>query len=391
MWDNVIQPVWNLFKGIWTDVLQPAMNTLKSGFETIWNGVGNAIKGGINLGIKAINALMGGIASLGDKLPGISISWTNIKELAAGGTIPVGVNFFAAGGRMPSAEVGAGFKTNGPRAIVGEGNPLYPEYVVPTDPRYRSRARDLYDALGNDLGVPGGKPVPRHETGGVIDAIKDRAGDVLGGVRKGAAIAAFAAPLAAANVLIDRIPKGFMRDTANSVKNKIYDFVKGEDAKLPDTPPPTAAGNAAVPTGGGVIQRIISMISGTPLLYRVTSTLRPGDDGFHGQGRAVDFAGPQPGNDTPALLSIWKHFSGFAANLKELIYSGPGATSYKNGSAHVYNEATGQATTTTFTSLSPRVASLPGRPGHLSERRVPRQSSRLASSTDALTPGLPMW
>jgi hypothetical protein len=45
---------------------------------------------------------------------------------------------------------------NRPTAIVGEGNPRFPEYVVPTDPKYRSRALSLWHAAGGQLMADGG-------------------------------------------------------------------------------------------------------------------------------------------------------------------------------------------------------------------------------------------
>ncbi len=41
-------------------------------------------------------------------------------------------------------------------AIVGEGRSQYPEYVIPTDPRYRNRAQALHAAAGTKLMEDGG-------------------------------------------------------------------------------------------------------------------------------------------------------------------------------------------------------------------------------------------
>lgn len=46
--------------------------------------------------------------------------------------------------------------TDGPMAIVGEGRPQFPEYVIPTDPQYRSRALGLFASLGGHLMAEGG-------------------------------------------------------------------------------------------------------------------------------------------------------------------------------------------------------------------------------------------
>lgn len=65
-------------------------------------------------------------------------------------------------------------KTNRPTAIVGEGNPRYPEYVIPTDPKYRSRALAMHQQAGTQLLESGGI------IGGAWDWTKDTVGDVIG-------------------------------------------------------------------------------------------------------------------------------------------------------------------------------------------------------------------
>ncbi len=84
-----------------------------------------------------------GIYSIWDKITGwigIKNSLGKIKLLASGGTV----------GNEPFGLF------NRPTAIVGEGNPQYPEFVIPTDPKYRSRARGLWEAAGYQLMADGG-------------------------------------------------------------------------------------------------------------------------------------------------------------------------------------------------------------------------------------------
>ncbi|MDX3179235.1 M23 family metallopeptidase, partial [Streptomyces scabiei] len=64
-----------------------------------------------------------------------------------------------------------------PTAIVGEGNPRYPEYVIPTDPKYRARAMSLHQAAGTQLLARGGVV---GDIGDVWDWTKDTASDVVG-------------------------------------------------------------------------------------------------------------------------------------------------------------------------------------------------------------------
>lgn len=76
------------------------------------------------------------------------------------------------------------------------------------------------------------------------------------------------------------------------------------------------------------IRALIAYIDATGLPYRATSTFRKGDDGRHGargtggDGLAVDFAGPHPG-DTRAMHSIYRALLPQAYRLHELIFWAP--------------------------------------------------------------------
>jgi hypothetical protein len=63
--------------------------------------------------------------------------------------------FLGSIGLESGGTIGKGFKTDGPVAVVGEGNPSRPEYVIPTDPKYRTNAIDLMTAASIDLGISG--------------------------------------------------------------------------------------------------------------------------------------------------------------------------------------------------------------------------------------------
>lgn len=179
VWNNVIKPAWNLIWSgasvIWTKVAVPVFNTAKTviaslgtafsavkkvitdawtaiwgAIKTTWDSVGKKIFEGIaggfitivNAAIHAINAIIDGVNAVSSLL---HLGFT-IKTI---GTVPPPK--FAQGGQLPWTQVGSGFKTNGPRAIVGEGRPAYPEYVIPTDPRYRNRASKLWKDAGHNI------------------------------------------------------------------------------------------------------------------------------------------------------------------------------------------------------------------------------------------------
>lgn len=94
---------------------------LKGAFNGMFDGMKDAFKSAVNWIIGKWNGLSFGVGPFSADTP-------NIPYLARGG------------------------KTNGP-AVVGEGNPNFAEYVIPTDPQYRKRAWALFDQLAADLGV----------------------------------------------------------------------------------------------------------------------------------------------------------------------------------------------------------------------------------------------
>jgi len=141
-----------------------------------WRGL---VQGIINVGnflIEAINAMMDTIG-VPSKIGNQSLRFGRIPDLpkeetegggGGGGRPPLATQLHASGavmgrwealvasGAIPSVQVRDGFITNKPRAIVGEGSNVHPEYVIPTDPKYRARATALYNDLGPRLMEDGG-------------------------------------------------------------------------------------------------------------------------------------------------------------------------------------------------------------------------------------------
>lgn len=116
-------------------------SSMRDGIGTIWNGVKDKAKAPINWVLDHV--WNRGIVSVWGKIAGwIGIKNTlgKIKLLAAGGTV----------GNQPFGVF------NRPTAIVGEGNPQYPEYVIPTDPKYKGRGKALWQAAGAHFMANGG-------------------------------------------------------------------------------------------------------------------------------------------------------------------------------------------------------------------------------------------
>lgn len=134
-WSGRIQAAWDTFLG-----------NLKAAADRIWTSIKGAFDTGVAAVKGAVNGMIGGV----NKVFGF-FGIPGIPTLESGGKLTYQVvPEYATGGKLFDP-VGGGFKTDGPRAIVGEGNSAYPEYVIPTDPKYRGRAKGLYNSLGSDL------------------------------------------------------------------------------------------------------------------------------------------------------------------------------------------------------------------------------------------------
>lgn len=81
-------------------------------------------------------------------------------------------------------------------------------------------------------------------------------------------------------------------------------------------------GGGSLGSGGRSVERLIAMVKSTGMNYTVNSTDRPGDPGYHGQGKAVDFGGDMNG--------IAGFFMKTAGALLELIH-GDSHSFVKNG------------------------------------------------------------
>lgn len=196
VWNNILNPVFQVFKDLWAEYVGPklaewweniktkwddlkkaaswvkenVMDPVGKAFSDGWNTISDwftknagtilaPIKNVVKAIVGAINWVIRGINQL-DHLPGVTV---NIPEL----TLP---ESFEVGGVMRHRAVGSGFVTDGARAIVGEGKAAYPEFVIPTDPRYRTRAQALTSQAAGKLGM---NAVPMHGMGGILGAMDD--------------------------------------------------------------------------------------------------------------------------------------------------------------------------------------------------------------------------
>lgn len=196
---NFLAPALNgfrgFFSGVWNGVVNDFSNIwgrLTGIAQTVWTNVLAAFKWGINQVIGFINRFV--IDDVDAVLRFLLIpTIPPIPMLASGGT------------------VGTGFATNGPMAIVGEGNPNHPEYVIPTDPAHRKNALSLYQSLGAQL----------MESGGILGKVESW----LGGGSTSSLNAAI-------DALVTVIPAGIFRSIAGGIGHKAVSAIQAMVEKM---------------------------------------------------------------------------------------------------------------------------------------------------------------
>lgn len=126
--DSFVDVVTSFGKAMW--------NAGKGLFTAIWNGMKSVAQWVLDRIFDFIKE----IVKIINIIPGVNIKPPEAPKLAQGGVVQ-------------AAQKGA--KITKPMAIVGEEAPRHPEYVVPTNPAYRSNALGLFSSLGKELHVPG--------------------------------------------------------------------------------------------------------------------------------------------------------------------------------------------------------------------------------------------
>ncbi|PPS86414.1 aggregation-promoting factor C-terminal-like domain-containing protein [Streptomyces sp. MH60] len=162
---------------LWDKGLSPAFETIKDGVALVgdafeaakkaigvaWDKIKDIAKGPVNFIIEWVYT------------KGIKAVWDKVADFVHLDHLPPGPKLLEAGGTVGSGwGVAVPMKVNKPTAIVGEGDPRYPEFVIPTDPKYRSRALALHQQAGTQLLEDGGI------IGGAWDWTKDKVSDVVG-------------------------------------------------------------------------------------------------------------------------------------------------------------------------------------------------------------------
>jgi SLT domain-containing protein len=207
---------------LWTKGLKPAFDAAKGGlklfggaFETAKDAIGKAFGKIESITKKPINFVIQTVYS-----HGIKAVWDKVAGFVGLSKLPAAPKLLAAGGTVGPWGAAAPMKVNRPTAIVGEGDPKHPEFVIPTDPKYRGRAKALWEAAGHQLMADGGVIGTLKGWGGsAVDTVVSGAKKVGGAIMDGADF------LAHPGKLWDKAT-GFIRDKIAAIgQNKFAQMI----------------------------------------------------------------------------------------------------------------------------------------------------------------------
>jgi TP901 family phage tail tape measure protein len=362
--DHIIRPVFDgfraalgpveaAFRWLYESVIQPIWNIIVEGFQAAWRVIGGVIEGGVNFFVDMFNLLARAVNAIADLL-GVDARVTLMEHIDIAGTshkvswpaLPSSGG--GGGGSVPKMATGgivgaAGGAFTGARAIVGEGSNRYPEYVIPTDPRYAHQAMALQDSLNKRLRHGDGFGI-----GDVFDAgigfAKGALGKLSGWVREGAVKLIWDPLKSAANAVLNQIPVPFLREGAKGLLDRVDSWISGVDQEWEGTAKGQMGG---VFGGAGSWRSVTDFLARIKMPHSILSTYRPGattrytgNTSWHALDRAVDLAGPTGMiNYSPTdLLAINRAiYDRFKPDLKELIYGGPGAKNVFRGQDHQFS------------------------------------------------------
>ncbi|MFE1321588.1 hypothetical protein [Kitasatospora phosalacinea] len=220
LYDHVLKPVFDRT----VEALQPvgdAFGAARDFIAKAWGDLYDITKKPINFLIQSVYT------------DGIKAVWDRVADFVHLPHLPDAPKLLAAGGTVgPGWGPAVPMVTNRPTAIVGEGNPRYPEYVIPTDPRFRGRSLALLQAAGSQLLAGGGV------LGGLWDSVKGVAGTAWSWAKDGADLIAhpakaWEAVTAPVRDLIAKIGDSAMAKTVAGIpikalgglKDRLLDFV----------------------------------------------------------------------------------------------------------------------------------------------------------------------
>lgn len=291
-WNSVIKPALSAMGDFVSNRLAPAFRVGVNAIRRAWDEVKEAAKEPVRFVVNTV--INRGIIDTWNKIAGF-FGVNKVGHV----TLPKG---FASGGKFSS-----------PTAIVGEGKTSRPEYVIPTDPKHRSRALSLYSDLGTKLMAGGGI------LGDTLDFFTD--------------------PAATAK----RIFKSSLGRLSGLANNPFAQLVGRVPAKMVEGMIGFMTRRSSAVFGGGDLgglgwQRQMAVLRarfpGLPLIsgYRPGAITATGNPSWHGKGRAVDI---------PPRMDVFNWIAqNFGKRTKELIFTPAGIKQVLNGASHVYSGIT---------------------------------------------------
>lgn len=336
VWDRNIYPV---LSGMWNFIslrLTSAWQSLQSTVSKVWEGIKSIVSSGaqsmadsvikgVNAALGAFRWLSGGIQNLAGKI-GITIEVPSIPDMP---------RIKLAKGGIPPTDPDGGLYA-GARAIVGEGSKVWPEYVIPTDPKYRDRARMLAQAAAERIGLfaAGGVVGRGGEDGGIWEQMTRGVSNLvnMGSDLFGGGIELAWQPIKKIfTQMVDTISPKIISEMAKYPIKLVEQWMKG------------VGGDRSILEGwkgrSGSFVALLDYFKSTGVAGQAISMIRPGATtrgsgntraSLHSMARAVDFGTRPPSVDSKELLAIYRAFLPVKDILTELIYSGPGGSNPRN-------------------------------------------------------------
>jgi hypothetical protein len=394
LWKNVLKPYFTFIINLWTEVAKGIgrvwESILKPVFKTFGEWVGK-LKEGFRTGVNAIGKIWDGLKS---KLSapvqwvvdvvwnnGLRKLWNTINNLWGGKNLPA----FSMGGGAPNkgTSTRGGLRAANGAVLPGwsPGRDIH-TFVSPTGGRLHLSGGEAVmvpeftRAVGGKAGVDYLNQLARRQgdaalqaalgmggqrlaKGGIIDlpgwldalvGITPGMGGIKGILSSLTGGGAGGGLLGSGMVSLAKTVGSKMIGAAKSLfddKNAATSTVTGWDRTgwtlMEDgswLPPPHLRG---IGKGVGNWQQMWAAVKSSPVgrFARLTSWLRPGDPGLHGQGRAIDIAGSVPypmGNSRREMAAINRWIAANFPNSRELIYT-PGINLF-GGRPHTFNART---------------------------------------------------
>jgi phage-related minor tail protein len=402
VYDRVIKPAWNAVRDgvswLWNTILKPifsaissAWDTMGRAFKTVYNNIiaplfrafveaGTWIKNRFSDAIDGIADLWGGLKDLLKKPiqavidvvwnNGIRKLWNTVNNLwggenldtfrlARGGVLP---------GYTPGRDVHTFLSPTGGRLDLSGGEAVMrPEWT-----RVMGRANvDLLNQIARQEGeaglrraLAGGMTPDMHQHFAAGGTVRLGNRDTSWAESFGSWAVQFAPGGNALKVLADYVRgerdafaggggNGWVgdavRSTLGNAANRLWRFIKGKVTGLfGDDPGERVGGGGSLgpPGGGGGLgstwHSIWNVVKAQLPAARINSTYRPGDPGYHGRNKAIDFGyGTGPGGAGSLGLAAIASFlyRNYGSRLAELIYTGRYDTTpdVKNSRNHVYS------------------------------------------------------